>query len=86
MKSLIITTYFSYQFAIAQLHAVMLDLSFSGRVIENHSVSSFSIIEGAFQISLLESSGTLELAVNLGNAQKIFGINVGEIIDIKNKL
>src|SRR3989344_6022901 len=51
MKQVItLTTDFGDQFAVAQLHAVLVSLGFDGRVIENHSVSPFKIIEGAFEL------------------------------------
>lgn len=54
MKKLItITTDFGDSFAAAQLRAVITSLGFEGDLIENHDVSSFSIIEGAFQILTL---------------------------------
>jgi S-adenosylmethionine hydrolase len=53
MKTITATTDFGDQFAIAQLQAVIADLGFTGKLIENHSVKQFSIIEGAFQISIL---------------------------------
>lgn len=54
MNTLItITTDFGDQFASAQLKAVIASLDFNGQIIENHSVSPFSIVEGAFEIGLL---------------------------------
>lgn len=54
MKQIItITTDFCDQFAVAQLHAVMADLGFNGKVVENHGVTPFSILERAFQIDML---------------------------------
>lgn len=54
MQSLItITTDFGDQFAVAQLHAVLAQDGFDGKIIDNHSVTPFSIIEGAFEISVL---------------------------------
>lgn len=52
-KTIIITTDFGDSFAAAQLQAVVSSLGFDGNLIENHSVSSFSILEGAFQISVI---------------------------------
>lgn len=54
MQSLItLTTDFGDQFAAVQLKAVLLNDGFDGKIIENHSVTPFSIIEGAFEISVL---------------------------------
>jgi S-adenosyl-L-methionine hydrolase (adenosine-forming) len=51
MKKLItITTDFGDSFSAAQLRAVTASLGFDGNLIENHGVSSYSIVEGAFQI------------------------------------
>ncbi len=41
------------QFAHAQLKAVLSSLGFNGQIVENHSVSPFSITEGAFEIKTL---------------------------------
>lgn len=52
MSNLItITTDFGDQFAASQLRAVIAALGFKGQVIENHSVTHFSVTEGAFQIN-----------------------------------
>jgi S-adenosyl-L-methionine hydrolase (adenosine-forming) len=54
MKKLItVTTDFGDNFAASQLKAVVFALGFEGNYIENHDVSHFSIIEGAFQIMTL---------------------------------
>lgn len=51
MKPIItITTDFGDQFAASQLKAVVCSLGFTGQIIENHDVSSFSITEGAYGI------------------------------------
>lgn len=51
MNNLItITTDFGDQFATSQLKAVIYSLGFTGQLIENHDVSSYSIIEGAYGI------------------------------------
>lgn len=52
-KLITITTDFGDQLAAAQLKAVLADLGFDGQVIENHSVTAFSIIEGSFALALL---------------------------------
>lgn len=65
MKNITITTDFGDQFAIAQLHAVIADLGFNRKLIENHGVIPFSIIEGAFQIALL-SRFSPDQSVHLG--------------------
>lgn len=53
MKTIVITTDFGDQLASAQLRAVMSSLRFTGSVIENHDIHSFSIIEGAYAIKLV---------------------------------
>ena len=67
MKKLIaITTDFGDEFAVAQLHAILAAQQYEGKVIENHSVTPFSIVEGAFQIQSLSKftpSGTIHLGV-----------------------
>jgi len=45
-----ITTDFGDDFAISQLKAVIFSLGFTGQIIENHDVSSFSVLEGAYGI------------------------------------
>lgn len=53
MKSLItLTTDLGDQLAAIQMKAVLLSDGFNGRLIENHSVTPFSIVEGAFEISV----------------------------------
>lgn len=52
-KLITITTDFGDQFAVSQLHAVLASYGFSAKVIENHKVTPFSIVEGAFQIKIL---------------------------------
>lgn len=54
-KLITLTTDFEDQFASAQLKAVLLSLGFDGNVIENHSITPFSIVEGAFQIDTLRA-------------------------------
>ena len=49
-KPITLTTDFGDQFAVSQLHAVLASLGFAGKLIENHSVTPFSILEGAFEI------------------------------------
>lgn len=67
MKKLIaITTDFGDAFAVAQLHAVLASFNYKGKVIENHSVTPFCVIEGAFQIQSLSKftpRGTIHLGV-----------------------
>jgi S-adenosyl-L-methionine hydrolase (adenosine-forming) len=54
MKQLItVTTDFGDNFAASQLRAVVYALGFDGNYIENHDVSHFSVIEGAFQMMTL---------------------------------
>lgn len=45
-----ITTDFGDNFAVSQLKAVIFSLGFTGQIIENHDVSSFSILEGSYGI------------------------------------
>lgn len=52
-KLITITTDFGDQFASSQLHAVLASFGFNGKVVENHSTTPFSIIEGSFQIKTL---------------------------------
>lgn len=52
-KLITITTDFGDSFAVSQLHAVLASCGFNGKIIENHNVTAFSIIEGAFQIKTL---------------------------------
>ncbi len=52
-KVVTITTDFGDQFATSQLRAVMATLGFEGIVIENHSVTFPSIIEGSFEIMIV---------------------------------
>lgn len=61
-----ITTDFGDQFAAAQIKAVLSVDGFDGQVIENHSITPFSIIEGAFEISVLAKftpSGSIHVGV-----------------------
>lgn len=46
-------------------------------------VRTFADVMGGDPLALLGSSGTLELAVNLGNAAKTFSIKTGDILDFK---
>lgn len=65
-KLITITTDFGDQLAAAQLKAVLLDLGFNGQIIENHSVTPFSIIEGSFALALLARfcpKGTIHVGV-----------------------
>lgn len=48
-----ITTDFGDSFAPAQLRAVLTSLRYAGEVIENHGVTPYSVLEGAFQILIL---------------------------------
>lgn len=45
-------------------------------------VKTFSDVSVGKPLALHGSSDTLELAVNLGNAQKVFGVKVGNLINI----
>lgn len=51
-KLITLTTDFGDQFAVSQLHAVLANLGYTGKLIENHTVTPFSIIEGAFELSV----------------------------------
>ena len=64
-KIITITTDFGDAFAAAQLHAVLATFKYDGKIIENHSVTPFSIVEGAFQIATL-SRYTPKEAIHLG--------------------
>lgn len=57
-KTITITSDFGDQFASAQLRAVIASLGFDGNLIENHSVSPYSITEGAFEIQQLAKYST----------------------------
>lgn len=61
-----ITTDLGDQFAASQLHAVLVKAGYAGRIIENHSVRPFSILEGAFElmaITMFVPSQTIHVAV-----------------------
>ncbi len=60
-----ITTDFGDQFATSQLHAVVRKLEFDGHLIENHDVSPYAIVEGAYGIWQL-SKHTPPRTVHLG--------------------
>lgn len=65
-KLITITTDFGDQLATAQLKAVLANLGFDGLVIENHSVTAFSTIEGAFSLALVSRfspKGTIHVGV-----------------------
>lgn len=83
-KIITITTDFKDQFATSQLHAVLTNSDFSGKVIENHDVKPYSIIEGAYGIWQLTKNlptGT----VNVGIIDPGVGSNrLGIIIKTKN--
>ena len=64
-KLIAITTDFGDNFASAQLRAVLASLDFTGEIIENHSVTPYSILEGAFQILTL-SKFTPRQTIHLG--------------------
>jgi S-adenosylmethionine hydrolase len=51
-KLITITTDFGDSFAAAQLMAVIANFDYGGRIAENHSVTPFSIAEGAFEIQV----------------------------------
>jgi len=50
LKTITITTDFGDGFATSQLHCVLACLNFNGKVIENHDVKPYSIVEGAYGI------------------------------------
>lgn len=52
-STLIIVTDYGDQFAAAQVKAVALAEGFDGNWVENHSVTPFSVVEGAFQIKTI---------------------------------
>lgn len=61
-----ITTDFKDQFASSQLQAVVWGLGFEGKLIENHDVADYEIVEGAYGIWQLAKScpaGTVHLGV-----------------------
>lgn len=65
-KIITITTDLGDQFATAQLQAVVHALGFEGKLIENHSVTAFSVLEGAFEIQALAKfcpKGTVHLGI-----------------------
>lgn len=65
-KLITITTDFGDQLAAAQLKAVLADSGFDGQIIENHSVTAFSVIEGAFSLALISKfspKGTVHVGV-----------------------
>lgn len=65
-KVITITTDFGDQLAAAQLKAVLTSLGFDGLLIENHSVTPFSIIEGAFSLVLVSRfspKGTVHVGI-----------------------
>lgn len=65
-KPITITTDLGDGFATAQLEAVVVSLGFAGRLIENHNVEPFSILEGAYgiwQLAKFCPKGTVHLGV-----------------------
>ena len=83
-KTLTITTDLNDGFAISQLHAVLVDHTFNGGVIENHDVKSFSIIEGAYGIWQLIKYCPNN-TVNLGIVDPgVGGSRYGIVIKTKN--
>lgn len=50
-----ITTDFGDQFSVSQLHTILAGLGYNGKLIENHSVTPFSILEGAFELMVTAS-------------------------------
>ena len=65
-KTITITTDFGDQFAASQLRTVIAALDFDGHVVENHSVTPFSITEGAFQmkqIARFSANGSVHIGV-----------------------
>lgn len=83
-KLITITTDFGDQLAAAQLKAVLADLGFDGQIIENHSVTPFSIIEGAFSLVLLARFCPKE-AIHVGVVDPGVGSNRRGIIIKTNK-
>lgn len=66
MKTIAITTDFNDQFATSQLHAVLDSMNFRGRLIENHNVSPYSIVEGSYaiwQLIKVSKKNTVHLGV-----------------------
>lgn len=78
-KTITITTDFGDQFAAAQLKAVVAKLGFFDNLIENHSVTPYSIAEGAFQIATL-SQFTPKNTVHVGVVDPGVGSNRRGII------
>lgn len=65
-KLITITTDFGDQFSVSQIHAVLAGLGYNGKLIENHSVTPFSILEGAFELMVTASfspTKTIHVAV-----------------------
>lgn len=66
MNIISITTDFNDQFAISQLHAVIDANSYPKRLIENHHVTPYSIVEGSYaiwQLTKFLSKGTINVGV-----------------------
>lgn len=78
-KQITITTDFGDQFAAAQLKAVVCSFGFAGKIIENHSVTPFSITEGAFEILVLATFCPKD-TVHLGVVDPGVGSNRAGII------
>lgn len=65
-KLITITTDFGDQFSVSQLHTILAGLGYNGKLIENHSVTPFSILEGAFELMVTASfspTKTIHVAV-----------------------
>ncbi len=65
-KIITITSDLGDQFATAQLRAVVAGLGFEGQLIENHDVTSYEIVEGAYgiwQLAKVCPPGTVHLGV-----------------------
>ncbi len=82
-KLITITSDFGDQFASAQLRAIIASLGFKGDVIENHSVSPFSIEEGAFELLVLTKFSPKD-SIHVGVVDPEVGSNRKGII-IKTK-
>ncbi len=83
-KIITITSDFGDQFATSQLRAVLASLGFTGQLIENHEVTSFSIFEGAYGIWQLSKFCPVD-AVHVGVVDPgVGGERAGIVIKTKN--
>ena len=48
-------------------------------------VNDYSDVEGGDKLAMFNSLGNLEIAINGGKANELFGINVGDAIKIEYK-